>query len=282
MTADIETVRAFWEAHPLWVGESRYPAGSREFFDEHLAVVTADCFGGSLDERLFPGPGNRDGVLDLGCGPGLWTIELARRGCTRIVAADLTENALTLARQRCETYGIAARFSRENAERMTFPDASFSHVNCQGVIHHAPSAEACVREIARVLRPGGTASLSVYYRNVFLRHWRLLQPLGSMLAKLGAGLKGRGREGLFALGDTEEIVRRYDGRDNPIGRSYSRREFRRLLEPWFRVERLFLHYFPARALPFRLPGSAHRFLDRRAGFLIYASLEKKGPGRGRA
>jgi hypothetical protein len=87
---------------------------------------------------------------------------------------------------------------------------------------------------------------------------------------------------MLALGDAEEIVRRYDGRDNPIGRSYSRRAFRRLLEPWFRVERLFLHYFPARALPFRVSGPLRRFLDRRSGFMIYASLEKKGPDHGRA
>lgn len=275
MTADIDTVRAFWEAQPLWVGESRFAPGSLEFFEEHLAVVTADCFAGSIDQRIFPAPGHRDGVLDLGCGPGLWTVELARRGCTRIVAADLTENALRLARRRCEAYGVSASFSRQNAERMTFPDASFSHVNCQGVIHHAPSTEACVREIARVLEPGGTASVSVYYRNIFLRQWGLLRPFGSLMARLGAGLKGRGREGLLALGDAEEIVRRYDGRENPIGRSYSRRAFGRMLEPYFRVERMFLHYFPARALPFGLPGPVHRFLDRHAGFLIYAKLEKR-------
>jgi 2-polyprenyl-3-methyl-5-hydroxy-6-metoxy-1,4-benzoquinol methylase len=273
--ADIEDVRKFWEANPLWTGESRFPAGSREFFDEHLKIVIDDCFAGSIDERIFPPASNRNGVLDLGCGPGLWTIELSRRGCTGITAADLTENALLLAGRRCETYGVIAAFSRQNAERMTFQDGAFSHVNCQGVIHHTPDTESCVREIARVLRPGGTATVSVYYRNFFLRQWRLLRPLGSVLARLGADLKGRGREGLFAMDDVDDIVRRYDGGDNPIGKSYSRDDFVRMLQPFFRVEETYLHFFPARTLPFRLPGPVHRFLDRRAGFMIYARLTKK-------
>ncbi len=275
MTADIEKVRAFWEANPLWTGESRFTPGSRDYFDEHLTVVTEDCFAGAIDERIFPRPENRDRPLDLGCGPGLWTIELSRRGCTNIIAADLTENALDLARRRCDAYGVTATFSRQNAERMTFGDGSFSHVNCQGVIHHTPDTEACVREIARVLRPGGTASLSVYYRNFFLRQWRFLRPLGSMLARFGADMKGRGREGLFAMNDVNEIVRLYDGRENPIGKSYSRNDFVRMLQPYFHVEATFLHFFPARTLPFHLPGIIHRFLDHHAGFLIYATLAKR-------
>src|SRR4051794_13193419 len=119
-TASIEQVREFWEKNPLWQGESAYESGTKEFFDEHQRVVISDCLAGRFDERVVPRPDRRRRVLDLGCGPGFWTVELGRRGCSDIVAADLTEYALELARKRCEHYGIRANFSRQNAERLTF------------------------------------------------------------------------------------------------------------------------------------------------------------------
>jgi SAM-dependent methyltransferase len=273
MPRTIAEVRQFWEKNPLWAGESAFEAGSREFFEEHARVVVEDGFAGRIDERIFPRQPAIGPVLDLGCGPGFWTIELARRGF-QVTAADLTERALELARQRCSVFGVSARFCLQNAERMSFPDASFAHVNCQGVIHHTPDTEACVAEIARVLKPGGTASISVYYRNVFLRAWPALRPVGGLITRLGAGLKGRGREDIFAQREVSEIVRLYDGLQNPIGKCYSRGAFLRLVQPFFRLRETFLHFFPARALPVRIPPALHRFLDRHAGFLIYASLTR--------
>ena len=272
--ATIEEVKAFWEAHPLWTGESAHAPGSPEFFAEHARAVVNDGFAGTLDTRIYPPQRNRAAVLDLGCGPGFWTVELARLGCG-VTAADLTESALALARKRCEAYGVRADFSQQNAESLTFADSSFSHVNCQGVIHHTPNTAACVHEIARVLRPGGTASLSVYFENALLRCWPVLRPVAAVLARFGAGMSGRGRETLLFERDVAEIVRLYDGRDNPVGKSYSRRAFVRLLEPCFVVEDTFLHFFPARSLPLRIPNALHRFLDRRMGFLIHAIVTKR-------
>src|SRR5688572_11702095 len=72
----IDDVRSFWESKPLWTGESGHAAGTREFFEEHRRVVIEDAFAGQLDPRVLPGPGHRTRVLDLGCGPGFWTVEL--------------------------------------------------------------------------------------------------------------------------------------------------------------------------------------------------------------
>ena len=54
---------------------------AREYFDEHRRVIIEDGFAGRLDERLVPDEAHKDAVLDLGCGPGFWTVELGRRGC---------------------------------------------------------------------------------------------------------------------------------------------------------------------------------------------------------
>jgi len=129
MPKAIEDVRQFWENNPLFSGESRYQPGSREFFEEHRKAYIEDVFVGELDHRVFPGESITGKVLDLGCGPGFWTVELGVRGYD-VVAADLTANALRLCHQRCEIYGVSAEFSLQNAEGLGFGSGAFAHVNC--------------------------------------------------------------------------------------------------------------------------------------------------------
>lgn len=272
---NLDDVRQFWEANPLFTGESPFQPGSREYYEDHRETVFQDCFAGQEDPRLVPPPENRDGVLDLGCGPGLWTVELDRWGCENITSADLTEQALVLARKRCELFDVTAVLQQENAESLSFKDHTFSHVNCQGVIHHTPDTKACVREIARVLKPGGSALISVYYRNLLLRNWRYFSWMGGLLYKMGSKMKGRGRETMFTIRETDELVRAFDGSENPIGKAYNKKTFRKLLEPELEIEEIFFHFFPARALPVPFPKFLHRFLDRNLGFMIYAKARKR-------
>lgn len=271
----INDVRQFWEQNPLWTGESLHQLGTREFFEEHRQVIITDCFAGAIDQRIFPERTKDKKVLDLGCGPGFWTVELALRGYKYITAADLTHNALILTRKRCMLYDVSANFSQQNAEQLAFKDASFAHVNCQGVIHHTLDTEGCIREIARVLEEGGTASISVYYRGIVLQAWPLFKWLGALLAKMGVGMKGRGREKMCMAGSVDEIVRLYDGQENPIGKSYTRQEFVQMLSPYFEVQEIFLHLFPMRMLPCKIPTQIHRLLDRSVGFLMYANVKKR-------
>ena len=272
----IHDVKDFWETNPLWQGESQFKPGTDAYFEEHSQVYIEDCFAGELDPRTMPTKDHQGKVLDLGCGPGFWAVQLHNAGCREIVAADLTSNALQLVKQRCLHHKIDnAEFSQQNAESMTFEDATFDHVNCQGVIHHTPDTPATVAEIARVLKAGGTASVSVYYKNWFLRNWSWISWIGKVFSTVGAKLKGRGRESIFAQDEVNEIVRLYDGAENPIGKAYSEAEFNELLSPHFEVKEFYLHFFPARTLPFPMPGFIHRYLDKNFGFLIYATVVKK-------
>ena len=275
MTKSLEDVRTFWDAHPLFCGESPYTPGTPDFFDDFRKNYIGDCLAGSLDDRVLPAGHARDRGLDLGCGPGFWTVELARRGCPSIVAADLSPQSLELAKRYCAYHKVQAEFRVENAERLSFRDGEFSHVNCQGVIHHTPDTEACVREIARVLRPGGTASLSLYRKNLLLTAWPALSFLGKPLARLGIGLKGRGRETLCEINDPDEIVRSFDGTGNPIGKCYTRRQIIALFSPYFAITAMYVHFFPVRMFPFRVPSSVHRWLDRTMGFLQYINIKKR-------
>ncbi|UCD57613.1 MAG: class I SAM-dependent methyltransferase [Candidatus Hydrogenedentota bacterium] len=275
MPKTVDDVKKFWDSNPLWSGESQHEAGTKEFFEEHRRVKIDDVFAGELDERLFPKCSPSGRLLDLGCGPGFWLVEAASRDHKNIAAADLTENGLLLARRRCDLYGVKAFFSQQNAEELGFRDSTFSHVNCDGVIHHTPDTDACIREMARVLEDEGTAVISVYYRNIVLRAWPVLGWAGRLLSKMGAKLSGRGREKIFEVKDAEEMVRLYDGKDNPIGKCYTQKDFVKMLSPYFHVEETFLHYFPARSLPFGIPKALHKLLDRYLGFMIYAVMRKR-------
>jgi len=275
----VDDVRTFWENSPLFTGESQFDAGSAEFFKEHARVIIDDGFVGTMDGRIFPS--DRDNaVLDLGCGPGFWLTQFAARGFRNLHGADLTQRALELAATRCRLLDIPCVFSRQNAESLTFADATFDHVNCQGVIHHTPNTEACVAEIARVLKPGGTASISVYYQNVLMRNWWWLRHPARLAMFLGAKLRGRGRESIYGCKDTSELVRLYDGQNNPVGKDYSKHTYQQMLTPYFDIVETFLHFFPARTLPIPMPRFVHRFLDRNVGFLIFAQVRKKKPGIG--
>ncbi len=271
----VDDVREFWNSNPLWTGESNIEPGSMAFFEEHRRICRDDCFAGAVDERIFMPKDKTARVLDLGCGIGFWLVEFWQRGYSNLTGADLSDASLEIARKRCALYGVDAALHQANAEALVFADASFNHVNCQGVIHHTPDTKAALDEIARVLKPGGTASVSVYYQNFVLRNWSVFRPFARLAGAVGSRLQGRGREQIYNLPDADEIVRYYDGNDNPVGKAYSVAQFRAMAEPHFEVEAIMYHFFPARSLPVGMPKFLHRFLDRKLPFMVYFNLRRR-------
>src|SRR5579864_8331250 len=119
-TATLADVRAFWDANPLFVGESAFEPGSRAFFDEHAALYNRDVFAGKMDNWFFPREKTAR-ILDVGCGIGLWLPEFWQRGYRDLTAIDLSPRSVGLARQRCELYGVTANIGIGNAEQLDFP-----------------------------------------------------------------------------------------------------------------------------------------------------------------
>lgn len=264
-------VREFWNANPLYSGESRFPPGSREFFDAHERM-TLEEHSDAIDPIFLSDVFEGQDVLDVGCGIGFWVHQFARRGA-RVSACDLTETAVGLTRRRAELYGFDADVRVGNAEELPYGDASFDHINCQGVIHHTPDTARCIDEFHRVLRPGGTLSVSVYYRSSVLRS-RTLFRLATGLARSVMRLPGRGRETMLWAKSPEELVRMYDGAANPLGKAFTRPEMRALLERSFDVIEELRLGFPRRALRLPLPTVVHRMLGRFFGLMIVFRCRK--------
>jgi ubiquinone/menaquinone biosynthesis C-methylase UbiE len=116
-------------------------------------VAARDAYLGLLDIAA----GER--VLDVGCGSGAVTREIARRVGSRGLAVGLDPSPalLAVARELAHEAGVGDRveFREGNALRLPFPDRSFDAVVCVTVLSHVPRGEAAIPELVRVLRSGG-------------------------------------------------------------------------------------------------------------------------------
>jgi len=125
--------------------------------------------------NMIPWRGDEQ-VLDVGTGRGLLLIGAARRltsgsgtGIDVWSAKDLSGNSLARTETNVEVEGVKEKVTlkSEDARKLSFPDASFDVVLSNLCIHNIPDAEgrahAC-REIARVLKPGGTALISDFIK----------------------------------------------------------------------------------------------------------------------
>jgi ubiquinone/menaquinone biosynthesis C-methylase UbiE len=112
----------------------------------------------------FAGGAGRD-VLEIGVGMGADHLEWARARPRRLVGVDLTERGVAWTRDRLALWGYEAEVFVGDAERLPFPDASFDMVYSWGVLHHTPDTPGAIREVHRVLRPGGEARVMIYNRH---------------------------------------------------------------------------------------------------------------------
>jgi SAM-dependent methyltransferase len=148
--------------------------------------------------------------LDAGCGDGRYFAVLAGRAPTeQIAGCDIADRILETARATAARAGLTPELVRANVESLPFEDGAFDLVLCTQVLEHVVDPPAVMRELVRVLEPGGTLLLSTdHSRNTVTR--ALFAPRLAVLGVLG--LRNRRApvvwpERRFPLDELEALVR---------------------------------------------------------------------------
>ncbi len=107
-----------------------------------------------------------------------------------------------------------------DGERLPFHSESFDVVYSNGVLHHTPDTAGAIREVHRVLRPGGVAKVMLYHRNS-LNYWIEIVLRRGLFG--GEFLRGRSAEEIMS-----RVVEYSDHDARPLVKVYSRKQTRAL------------------------------------------------------
>ena len=175
---DEEASRAeFWDAG--WDKRNRSlleldQDGILEERSNYLASLTNAGYPSAMDlsEQNVGGKS----FLNIGCGGGYEGLLFAGYG-TRYIGVDFSYNAVRFTKQLIINAGLKADTFQCEAEALPFQDASIDVIYSSGVLHHTPNTEDALKEILRVLKPGGKAMIGLYatYSPMFM--WYRLHAL---------------------------------------------------------------------------------------------------------
>ena len=222
-----QRAREQWSQDPCGAESDRENEfGSREYFDEIERARYQD-YAPWMPELMEFNKFTGARLLEVGCGMGTDLLQFARGGavCTGM---DLTPRSIAITRHRFALYGERADFLIGDGERLPLENESLDVVYSNGVLHHTPDTAGAIRELHRVLRPGGTAKVMIYHKTS-LNYW------GEMMLHRGV-LRGE----LFRGHSAEQIMSRWveysEHGARPLVKAYTRQQARELFRDFTRVK----------------------------------------------
>ena len=259
--------REQWGQDPCGSNHGReHEAGSREFFDaieRHRYSEYAPWMPRLMEFQNF-----RDArLLEVGCGMGTDLLQFSRGGA-HCVGVDLTPRSIEITQHRFKLYGADGTFMISDGEHLPFRDESFDVVYSNGVLHHTPDTEGAIREVHRVLLPGGIAKVMLYHRNS-LNYWVDIVLRHGVLR--GEFLRGRSVEEIMS-----RVVEFSDHDARPLVKVYSRREARKLFR-LFKDVRVDVEQLTRPELRFLSPVVSESMFDRlrqRIGWNVIVTATK--------
>jgi SAM-dependent methyltransferase len=168
LATTVGEVHDYWNTHTLgfqYVTDKSVKPGSSEFFAHIRPWMNPYKFPWIMERieresKLLKGKH----LLEIGCGMGYDSLEFLKRG-VRVTATDLTPNAVEMTRKHFEIEKVRAEDIRTaNALELPFEDNSFDAVWSNGVLHATGDTRHAIQEARRVLKPGGRAIISHFYR----------------------------------------------------------------------------------------------------------------------
>jgi ubiquinone/menaquinone biosynthesis C-methylase UbiE len=293
-TNDTQQIKQFWNENPVGNNFISYEK-DKTFYEKYDAFRyrTEAHILEELDRIDFA---NKK-TLEIGLGQGADSMQLVKRGAL-YYGIDLTEESVRRVKERFELFNIPYQaVDRMNAEQIGYPDNSFDIVYSHGVIHHSPRIDQIVKEIHRVLKPGGEAVIMLYHKNSynyyisigFLRRLGLLLLMPfPFLAKILSRLTGESperinrhkfylkKEGLSYLKMKKFIHHSTDGPDNIFSSVWTKKTAIRLFNQ-FQPLQFAIHFLNERhllGLQYLLPRSLKRKLARRYGWHLWIKAKK--------
>jgi SAM-dependent methyltransferase len=281
-----EANRYWWENHPMRydfsetvdVQESTpefYAEIDRRFFRDAAPYLPPRQH--PFDRLIDFGSLPEQDVLEIGVGMGSHAQLLASRARS-FTGIDLTEYAVKSTTERMKAFGLdkpEVRVIRMDAEELQFPKESFDFIWSWGVIHHSSNTRRILREMHRVLRPGGKATTMVYHRN-FWNYYIYSGFFGGVV-----------KRHLLRSRSLHEV--RQAEIDGAIARFYTVPEWRSLVSEFFTVDDVRIMGSKSELIPLpagglknaamkALPDAAGRFFTNncRLGTFLVSTMRKAG------
>jgi len=241
---NLSDVEDYWQAHLAGEAEVAHLAADKQaFFDERDRQT--QLLYPTLDEDYGFARAAGKLTLEVGCGMGYNAQRLAQWDA-KLVVLDLAPRAVQMTRERFALRGLRGSFLVADVEFLPFAREGLEMVFASGVIHHSPDTQRAAREIVRVLRPDGEATVMVYHRNSIWFWWNISIVLCLLMLFLNYSpavlcermllvrpywrdlVLPRGQRLQFA--DVIRAGTDFGGLRNPISRVYTKREVLGLLD----------------------------------------------------
>lgn len=179
-------------------------------------------------------------VLEIGIGNGSHAQLLATHA-NSFYGIDITEYAVKSTSSRMKCFSLQSNILRMDAEKMGFADNTFDFIWTWGVIHHSSNTDQILKEMKRVLKPGGSAITMVYYKSIWSYYVMSI-------------IRGMLRGDLLKTLSLHQTVQKYT--DGAIARYYSINEWRSLVSKYFVVKDIRVYGSKADLVP--LPGGTFK------------------------
>lgn len=275
--------QSWWESNPMRYDFSTeknpYEEYTKEFYEEIDKRFYHSVYQYMPWEKLpfdplvdFEALHKKD-VLEIGVGCGSHALLLAKHS-RAFIGIDITEYAVNTTKKRLLCFGVQGDIRRMDAERLEFEDNSFDFIWSWGVIHHSSDTRKILKEIYRVLRPGGRVTIMVYHRSIWNTYTRGLLFLGII------------RGGLLRNRSLNTLIQQSS--DGALARYYTIQEWESLLSDLFIVENVSVFGSKSQLIPLTrgktreflaslVPNGLARFITNRPniGCLLVSSCQKR-------
>lgn len=271
----LQQAKDHWEDSPSFQYEATTQLYSREYYEEQDRWRAEEIDPYIMHEYRFAQTKGQV-TLDIGCGSG-WVVKQAGKAGAFSVGVDFAAKAVRSTKGALDTYGLAGMAIQADAQHLPIKSDIIDRLFSMGVLHHIPNTEQGIAEAYRVLKPGGSALISLYGKLFFFNP--LLFPLAQFLLK--KLLKApKVRDGIQNTSDFDTFYKFMDGPTNPIGRWYTNEELEQKFSR-FMVSSRFTSHFPLRylkvgrlSLSLLVPKFIHRYLDTRLGMMRHFQMRK--------